>query len=876
MSSLCSNVLAAKARLAEGLQQAEQRHQTGCSGVELCASVTDLRDEVLRDLFETALADAEEAGTDDLRRHVAMVAHGGYGRRDVAPYSDVDLMILYAPAARRRACPLAERLLRDVFDASLMVGHSVRTPDEAAVLAGRDAVIATSLIESRLLAGSETLFAQFEQRFRRHVRRQPGKTMNAIVASRLKERARYGETVYLLEPNIKRSRGSLRDIHLLRWIGFVRYGTPDPHGLLSLEVLSQEDFEAIDRADEFLLRLRNEMHFHSGKTADVLDRFEQLRIAERFDYGPSAGMMPVERLMRDYFRHTARISHVTTRFVAKARSKDRLTRLVTAVFGHRIEQNLHVGPAGILATGRGLEHAGGKLTAIMQMADLANLYSKPIAAETWEEVRREASHLPQQPCAEACRHFLSLVGYPARLGALLRDLHDAGVLECFIPVMAHARGLMPFSWYHSYTVDEHCLRAVDFATKLLFDMGPLGCAYRRIKDKRLLHLALLIHDLGKGFAEDHCEVGLRIAQETAGRLGLARHETEVLKFLVHEHLLMNHLAFRRDLSDEQLVVRFALQVGSPKMLQMLFVLTAADLAAVGPGVWDAWKAEILTELFDRTMHHLAGQSPANSIDQRLRRRREAVRGQLGPQGDRPWFVRQLDGLPAGYLGATEPEQVAADLRLLRGLEPHRAVARGCYLPETDTLQFTIATDETITSGVFHKLTGALTSCGMQIRSAQINTLTDGLVLDRFRVSDPDYSGQPSPERIEQVNAALVQSLRQSGGQASSFRQTWRAADRAKLPDANRECRVNTDCGTSDRCTILDVFADDRPGLLSAITRTLFDLELPVACAKIATYGDQVVDVFYVTDRQGRKIEDRQQLDEIRTRLLQVIDTPRQQ
>jgi len=608
MNTLRQDILATRERLARGLQEFKQQHRAGGPAGEVCAAVTEQRDEVLIELFNAALQEPSNGAMLDPETDIVLVAHGGYGRGDLAPYSDVDLMILHAPSARSRVAPLAERLLRDVFDVGLIFGHSVRTPEQAAGLAAQDPVVATSLIESRLLTGSPTLYARYDRAFRRQIRRQPRRMMTGIVAERHKERTRYGETVFLLEPNIKRSRGGLRDLHLLRWIGYVRYGSAEPEALRKLDVLSQADLEAVQKANALLMRLRNEMHFHHGKPNDTLDRAEQLRMAEWLDYQAPAGMLPVERFMQDYFLATNEAAHVTTRFIAAALSQRRVTRLVNAVFGHNVQGDYQVGPAGIEATPHGLEQTRGNLTAIIRMADLANLYDKPIEPQTWEAVRREAPNLPEHPEPQACDHFLSLLSHPARLESLLRDLHDTRVLDRFVPAMAHARALLQFNQYHKYTVDEHCLRAVGFAAGLMFDMGPLGPVYRTIKQKRVLHLALLIHDLGKGFEEDHCTVGARIAEQTAERLGLPESEAEDLKFLVEQHLLMNHLAFREDTSDTQLVERFAAQVGTPERLRMLFVLTAADLAAVGPDVWDDWKARIVSELFERTMAHFEASS----------------------------------------------------------------------------------------------------------------------------------------------------------------------------------------------------------------------------------------------------------------------------
>ena len=398
----------------------------------------------------------------------------------------------------------------------------------------------------------------------------------------------------------------------------------------------------------------------------------------------------------------------------------------------------------------------------------------------------------------------------------------------------------------------------------------MGRVYRGLKDKHLLHLTLLIHDLGKGLLEDHREVGLKIAEQTGWRLGLQPHETEIIKFLVHKHLRMNHLALRRDTSDEELVVRFAVQVGSPELLQMLYVLTAADLGAVGPDVWDGWKSQVLTDLYHRAMQQLAGDSPATTTDHLFESKREEIRASLSVYADEAWFSRHIDTLTTGYLSATPVEQAAADLRLLHDLEPGgvRAIAR--YEPAAATLQVTVGTSEAVAPGIFHKLTGALTSQGLEIRSAQIHTLAEGLVLDRFWVHDPDYSGDPPPDRIQKIIQAVELSLRPETAQAPSFRRTWKAGEQRKLIAPKPQIRVNTDNSTSDRYTIIDVFAYDRTGLLYAVTRTFFELGCSVWRAKISTYLDQVLDVFYVTDQEDRKIMDQGRLDAIRQRLLEVI------
>jgi len=865
------SVLAARERLAKGRAEIRDHHRAGSPGIQISARLTELLDGVVLDLYRSAVEDLWPNDAAEHVEQVALVAHGGFGRRDVAPYSDVDLMILHAPGAESSAFPLASRLLRDLSDSQFDVGQSVRTSRQACALAFNDPVVCTSLMESRFLVGGQKLFDQFFARFKRGAHSRARTLFPAIADERRKERVQFGDTPYLLEPNIKRSRGGLRDLQLLRWLGFALHGVTDPDALEKLGAISKRDQGTLRDATEFLLRLRNELHFHAEKSNDVLDRAEQLRLAPLYGFQGTEGILPVEQFMREYFHHTQGVRSVLGNFMASSRPGERWNDFWGAIFSHEVAGDYKVTFRQIVAKQRVLPRLKTSLAEVLRLCELANLHDKRIAPATWETVREAVPVMKSEVNPDVARQFLSLISQPGRLGELLRRLHDLGVLEKIIPGFTHARCLLQFNQYHKYTVDEHCILAVQRATEFLFDGGLLGRVYQGIKEKRTLHLALLIHDLGKGFVEDHSDVGLRIAEETAHRLRLPLRETETLKYLVHKHLVMSHLAFWRDSTDPDVVLKFAIEVGSPEVLDMLFVLTAADFAAVGPGVWNSWKAEVLGDLYRRTMRHLAGDAPATDINEQLARHKADVRRHLGAAAEAKWFARQLEALPASYALNARAEHVAAELRELQALGPNDVHARGRFVAESGTVEFVVGTSERITPGVFHKLTGALASQGLQILSAEINTLADGLVLDRFYVADPDYASQPPQDRLDRTCQALVDALKSPQG-APTFRQMWRsAASREREALANLPTRVRIDNSTSDHFTIIDVFARDRLGLLYTISKTLFELDLSVSVAKIGTYLDQVVDVFYVTGQNGYKVTDELRLHEISSRLLQAID-----
>jgi [protein-PII] uridylyltransferase len=862
----------AREQLSEGREKLRQQHDAGSPGVQVCARLTKLLDDVVLQLHETARITAAEEIGGDLPVY-SLVAHGGYGRRDIAPYSDVDLMLLHEGEREEDLTPLARLLSQHIVDAGLALGFSTRSITEACRLPFQDGKIFSSLVESRLLEGDEELFERFFTRFRRSCRSRSRSLISAIEQERKEERNKYGETVFLLRPNIKRSRGGLRDMHFLRWVGFARYGEAEPVKLCQAGVLSIEERRDLQNAREFLLRLRNELHFHAMKSQDVLEKTEQIRLAEKYAYAGSDAMLPVEQFMREYFEHSSNIRYIVSNFVEQARRRSTVDGLFVPLITHQVEGDFRVGPVHIRATRRGKKKLSEDLYEVLRLMDLANLYNKRIAHDTWQTIRHAMTTRQNVTLTDEARdRFMSIMEQPAQLGEVLRRLHQLRVLEKIIPAVAHARCLLQFNDYHKYTVDEHSFRAVEYATQLIDEPGPLGEAYRRIKQKRTLHLALLLHDLGKGFVEDHSEVGLRIAEETAELMQLSDRHTEKLKLLVHKHLMMAHLAFRRDIADESVVVQLAVTVGSPDTLRMLYVLTAADLAAVGPGVLNDWKLNLLTQLFERALPHLEGDGPTPSSSAHVDSLRDEIRELVkDDEANRQWWSVQIPLLPRSYLLNNPPGNIAEELGKLIDLRSDDAVASGRFLPERDAVEYTVCTYEQITPGVFHKLTGALASKRQQVLSAEISTLADSLILDRFYVSDMDFQGEPPPERMDEVCRAIVKALKKTSDSPPKFQRVWtssHAEDEAEI--SRNPARVHIDNQSADSYSIVDVFAHDSIGLLYTITRKLFELDLSIGFAKIGTYLDQVVDVFYVTDLDGAMIIDEDRISEIQSCILEAI------
>ncbi len=849
-------------------------HASGATGGQVVAAQTVLVDGVVARLAQAA---AEELGPDVAAAYdsaIALVALGGYGRAELAPFSDVDLMFLYAPQAQSAAVKLCDRLVRDFWDARLTLGWCVRTPSESASLAGGDVSIHTALLEARHVVGSQKLTDDLRRRLSGLTR---GRRCNAFIAAAAAERAaeaaKSGSSVHLLEPDLKKSRGGLRELHLLRWVAWARHGAASIDRLERDGHISGDDAVVLTAAREFLLRVRNELHFHADRAQDMLAWDEQVRLAAFFGFQDRPGMRAVEQFMQQYYRHSAAIDAITDRFVNRSLGASTWRRLLDRATASRVNGDFVVCGGQIAPTPRAMPRTLASLDAIVRVFELANACSVVVADSVREQIRSALVRLDDDGLATARRRFHSMLARPGRLGANLRHMHALGVIEKLIPEFAHAHGLIQYNQYHKYTVDEHTLLCVANVEGLTNDSGPLGQVYGEIRRKELVHLALLLHDLGKGFEEDHSELGRRIAIDTAERFALEAHDRDVLVFLVHQHLLMAHLAFRRDISDEKLLARFARQVGTPEVLRMLFVLTAADVMSVGPEAWTSWKAELLTDLYARTMEKLSPDVPTLNIDERVQELRARVHTAMSSDAPDEWLQRHLGTMTTSYLLSTPVAQIVEHLRNIRALAAKEATTTAHYDSETDVTAYTVYTWDNITPGLFSKIAGVLAAKGLQILSAQISTFTDGVVVDRFEVIDYDFSGEPPHTRLADVGGTIRSVLLGEQSIEGVFARSVRIGSRYQSPASTllEPTQVKVDNDTSDRFTILEVFANDRQGLLYVITRTIFELGLSVSVAKIATSLDQVLDVFYVTDQAGQKVTDATRVAYIQDYLARSIE-----
>ncbi len=862
-------------QLARRRGEIRELHAGGALGSQVVAALTVMVDGVVSRLTGAAVDELSREDAAAFESGMAVVALGGYGRAELAPFSDVDVMFLYQPEVKRIAEHLCDRLVRDFWDVKLVLGSSLRSLAECTALARKDLSIHTSLLEARHVVGCTFLTQELlGQISRLATGRRADRFITAALTARAAEQAKSGSSVHLLEPDIKKSKGGLRELHLMRWIAHARYGMAGIDRLERAGLISPEDADTLRAAREFLFRIRNELHFFNDRAQDILTWDEQTRLAKICGYQDKPGMLAVEQFMQQYYRHSAALDELVDRFVRRCRHPSLVRRLLRPLNEQRIERDFRISGGEIAPTAQALPGVLASMNRTVYLFTLANRKRVNVADQVREQIRLAASKWNGGDLAAARGTFLAMLNEPGNLAQTLRHLHALGILEKLIPEFAHAHGLIQFNQYHKYTVDEHTLICVANAEKLLLDSSPLGQVYKDIHHKEILHLALLLHDLGKGFETDHSELGRQIAVETAERFALEPHLGELLIFLVHQHLLMAHLAFRRDTSDEKLLDRFARQVGTPEVLKMLFVLTAADIASVGPETWTSWKAEVLCDLYARMMEKLSGQAPTMHPEERTSDLRQQVARSLAGVVPQDWLDLRLAAMTPSYLLTNSVERIVEHFRTIRTLTPHDVVTTGEFDSHTKITTYTVYTFDDITPGLFSKVSGVLAAKGLQILSAQISTFTDGVVVDCFEVLDYDFDGEPPATRRIDVGTTIRQVLRDERSIESLFAKSTRIGPRYQpQPGTIREpTQVKIDNDTSDRFTIIEVFAHDRQGLLYVITKNIFELSLSVFVAKIATSLDQVLDVFYVTDFAGQKVTDAGRIDEIQRRLVEAIET----
>ena len=846
-------------------------------GLRCARDLSLIQDALIRTLFDYVIRHVHPP-VPDAAGQIVIAAVGGYGRGTLAPGSDIDLLFLLPAANVAWSGKVIEAILYTLWDLRQKVGHSTRSIEECVRYALEDMTVRTALLEARLILGDDVLFEDMRTRFDRDV---VSKTPSEFVAAKLAERdariLKGGRSRYLVEPNVKDGKGGLRDLNTLFWIAKYVYRVREASELVEAGLFSRKEYRLFCRCEEFLWRVRCQLHFVTGRAEERLSFDQQRVISERLGYVDRAGLYGVERFMKHYFLIAKEVGDLTAIVCAaleerQAKPSPMLDRFFGRIWRRRetlANKDFAIENARItVADPATFARDPVNIIRLFAIADESGLAIHPDAMRlvTLSLTRMDAA---MRADPEANRLFLAILTSRNAPEIVLRLMNQAGVLGRFIPDFGRIVALMQFNMYHSYTVDEHLIRAVGILADIESGQGAIEHKLAQdilptLEDRRVLYVALFLHDIAKGRIEDHSLAGVAVARKLCPRLGLGPDETDTVAWLIENHLVMSDTAQRRDLSDRRTIETFSALVGTLDRLNLLYILTVCDIRAVGPGVWNGWKAELLRALYRETESTLGGEQSVVARERRVTEAREELRAAL-PNWSRhdfdayaarhqpPYWLKV--GLPhkirhANLLNMSEVESPGPRVDILtdaaRGITELTVMA-----PDHPRLLSTIA--------------GACAAAAANIVDAQIFTTTDGLALDMIYVTRAFDRDEDELRRAGRIALAVERTLK--GEIRLSDMVAPRAGDSPADDTFDVTPEVNIDNALSSRLTVIEVAGLDRRGLLFELTAILSQLQLNIGSAHIATFGEKAADVFYVTDLHGDKITQAPQKDVIRDALL---------
>jgi [protein-PII] uridylyltransferase len=874
-----------KGRAAAEAMLLKDRHGHRCAE-RLCA----MQDEIIRVLYEFATRQLYPSLNPSEGERMAVVATGGYGRGLLAPGSDIDLLFVLPYKQTAWGESIAEAILYCLWDMGLKVGHATRSVDECIRQAKADMTIRTAILEARFLFGDQNLFDELVTRFDKSV---VHGSATEFVAAKLAEREdrlrRIGQSRYLVEPNVKDGKGGLRDLHTLFWIGKYVYRVRKVEELVEHGVFDKDELALFRRCENFLWSVRCNMHFVTGRAEERLSFDIQREIAIRLGYTEHPGMQDVERFMKHYFLVAKDVGDLTAILCAAledshAKSAPVLNRMMARFKPKRGRKSLRETDDFIVDNNRiniadkgVFERDPVNLIRIFHLAQKHDLAFHP---DAMRQASRSLYLIDKEvrENEEANRLFFEILTSGNDAETVLRRMNECGVLGTFIRAFGRVVAMMQFNMYHHYTVDEHLLRCIGVVAEIergnSDEYGLAQDLIRKIqpRHRELLRLTLFLHDIAKGRVEDHSIAGARVARRLGPRFGLSASETELVAWLIENHLVMSTVAQSRDLSDRRTIENFASVVQSLERLKLLTILTTADIRAVGPGVWNGWKAQLLRTLYYETEPVVTGGFSEVDRERRVAMAQAELRAELkdwAPQDVDAYIARHY---PAYWLKVDLPHKLSHARFLRKAWTENKTLATEFSFDATRgvTELTVIAPDHPRLLSI---IAGACAAGGANIVDAQIYTTTDGLALDTISVSREFERDDDEARRAARIADTIEKALR--GEIRLPEVVASRAAAKGRLKAFAMEPEVNINNDWSNRYTVVEVTGIDRPGLLYELTSTLSKLSLNIASAHVATFGERVVDVFYVTDLLGAKIASPTRQAAIKRALVQLFARPQE-
>lgn len=832
---------------------------------EVLLARTDAIDRLLVSLYQTYEA-----------CRTALVSQGGYGRRELCLFSDIDLLVLFEGKADRAVKTLCEKLSQTLWDAGLEVGLATRTVKDCRRLMEEDLTIMTSLLDARLLAGDRSLFQEFEEMFVRYFRSAQHREnfFRQKVEEHNERRLKQGGSSALLEPNLKEGEGGLRDYHTLYWLGRAFYTIREFGELVPRGLLLEDEYRRLKGALNFLWSVRTELHRLAGRRVDQLLFEYQEPIALWFGYRNTGEFFGVELFMQQYYRHAGTIRQLSDKGIRRLHGEE--PRLFPAPRVPFEDKNVRLVEGKLtLASPDLLER---EPLYLLKIFDLARRLKVEIDDFTQEKIEKNLARVEGlRSLPEAGHIFRKMLSEPRGLGVVLGLMNESGVLQEFLPEFGKLRFRVQHDIYHLYTVDQHSIFAVEELGKV--SEGEYALAYptftdvsREVDRMDLTAFAILYHDIGKGEGRGHVEKGALLIRQAGARLGFSPEDLEKLEFLERSHLIMTHLAFRRDLEDQNLIIQFARAVESLDLLNRLCLLTFCDVKAVSPVAMTGWKGSLLEYLYLKTREViLKGSFTPERLSAVLPKIRATVERFLPLERDRAAAEGFFQTMPPRYLIATPPATIASHVRLWQRLSFEKIVFEARLLEKEGANEVTLLTVDS--PALFSKMAGLFTAYNINILDAELSVSREGYALHRFRVTDHRALPIQDEEKWKRVEEDLRRLL---AGQArieelvaEKFRPSLFKSKLARVVPS----RIDIDNDVSAYYTVIDIYTHDRPGLLYQMTSTLAALGLYVDVSKVSTKVDQVADTFYVRDIFGHKVMEEGRLQKIKEILLKVVENP---
>lgn len=850
----------------------------GASGMQTAAARSSVLDLVVERAYQAAMLLGDIDNSGDKAQHLcAVVALGGYGRGELAPYSDLDILFLYPSHRALQTRRLVEQILRLLWDAGLTVGPSFRTITDCVAAAHADPHLQTALVSTRLLAGNGSIYDSLLQVLEKDRRKRAEAYVSAILRERAARYAKFGSAVCLQEPNVKESPGGIRDLHTALWVGHARYGCRTLDELRDHEIISESERKTAQRAINFLWRVRYAAHLSTRRKTERLALDLQTVLAREAGYKPGAYLLASEKFMRDYYQQARDLNQFSETVLARAsQSATKASRR----WGRRPSRI----PSDPLSISNGhvqLDGEVGPLTSnpmlLFDAFALAQAADVPLSQTLRDAMRQSlaAVHLDFRRSHEASRAFMKLLARRGRAGYVLRMMHEIGFLTRFVPEFRRINLLIQHDLYHHYTADEHTLKAVEALDELYASQDKqrahLRAIFDEIENPSLLYLSILLHDIGKGRGRGHITRGAKLAERICKRLQLDKLDSDKVELMVKQHVAMAQVAQRRDLNEPRVVTDFAQQIGTLDALNVLLLLTYADLNAVAPGVWSEWKSTLLWDLYRRTRTLLTGTDAPPDETAQIARFKEQMAKALEGSLALSEVERHVALLPDRYVRVTRPAAAAVHLQLIKELKSDTFVRRWLRCGREST-ELTVCTRDR--HGLCADLAGALAAHGIEILSAELNTREDGIALDVFMLRQASTHYAIDMDRYPAIERSLRKVIARESDVAVMV-ERWRISNaprKRNAPGKEAPCnqpQVSCDNEASQSSTLIEVHAVDEPGLVYKIASALAALGLDIVCARIATEKSDALDVFYVTDEEGMKLTEPRMLS-VQTSLAQML------